>query len=260
MTKLVSIITPTYNAEKFVAQTIESVLRQTHQNWELVIVDDCSSDTTFDILQVFANQDSRIKIFQLERNSGPGVARNFAIQQAKGNYIAFLDADDLWKPQKLTKQLQFMEDENLPMTFSFYEQIDEEGKSLHKQITAPLEVSYNQLFYCNWIGNLTGIYSVDFFGKIPISSIKKRQDWILWLTLVQKIKTVKPVPESLAFYRVRKNSVSSSKVKLIQYNYAIYRNFHGNNLLKAAFNTSLFLVHQLLIKPRFTKKSNYKSD
>ena len=253
MTKLVSIITPTYNAEKFVAQTIESVLRQPHQNWELVIVDDCSSDTTFDILQVFANQDSRIKIFQLERNSGPGVARNFAIQQAQGNYIAFLDADDLWKPQKLAKQLQFMEEENLPMTFSFYEKMDEEGNSLHKQITAPLEVSYNQLFYCNWIGNLTGIYSVDFFGKIPISSIKKRQDWILWLTLVQKIKTVKPVPESLAFYRVRKNSVSSSKVKLIQYNYAIYRNFHGNNLLKAAFNTSLFLVHQLLIKPRFTK-------
>lgn len=253
MTKLVSIITPTYNAEKFVAQTIESVLRQTHQNWELILVDDCSSDTTFDILQVFANQDSRIKIFQLERNSGPGVARNFAIQQAQGNYIAFLDADDLWKPQKLAKQLQFMEEENLPMTFSFYEQMDEEGNSLHKQITAPLEVSYNQLFYCNWIGNLTGIYSVDFFGKIPISSIKKRQDWILWLTLVQKIKTVKPVPESLAFYRVRKDSVSSSKVKLIQYNYAIYRDFHENHPLKAAFNTVLFLVHQLLIKPRFTK-------
>ncbi|SHI88694.1 glycosyltransferase family 2 protein [Flavobacterium haoranii] len=249
--KLVSIITPTFNAEQFILQTIQSVLEQTYTHWELILVDDCSSDATWELIHSIS--DSRIKCFKLDQNFGPGVARNFAIQQAKGNYIAFLDADDVWKPQKLAKQLQFMEDENLPMTFSFYEQIDEEGKSLHKQITAPLEVSYNQLFYCNWIGNLTGIYSVDFFGKIPISSIKKRQDWILWLTLVQKIKTVKPVPESLAFYRVRKDSVSSSKVKLIQYNYAIYRNFHENHPLKAAFNTALFLVHQLLIKPRFTK-------
>lgn len=251
MNGLVSIITPTYNSAKYIAETIQSVQNQTYQNWEWIIIDDGSSDTTWELINSLS--DSRIKSFKLDENSGPGIARNIAIQQAQGNYIAFLDADDVWKPEKLAKQLQFMEEENLPMTFSFYEQMDEEGKSLHKQITAPLEVSYNQLFYCNWIGNLTGIYSVDFFGKIPISSIKKRQDWILWLTLVQKIKTVKPVPESLAFYRVRKDSVSSSKVKLIKYNYAIYRNFHGNHPLKAAFNTALFLVHQLLIKPRFTK-------
>lgn len=251
MNGLVSIITPTYNSAKYIAETIQSVQNQTYQNWEWIIIDDGSSDTTWELINSLS--DSRIKSFKLDENSGPGIARNIAIQQAQGNYIAFLDADDVWKPEKLAKQLQFMEEENLPMTFSFYEQMDEEGNSLHKQITTPLEVSYNQLFYCNWIGNLTGIYSVDFFGKIPISSIKKRQDWILWLTLVQKIKTVKPVPESLAFYRVRKDSVSSSKVKLIKYNYAIYRDFHENHPLKAAFNTVLFLVHQLLIKPRFTK-------
>ncbi|AWM13675.1 glycosyl transferase [Flavobacterium sediminis] len=251
--KLVSVITPTFNAEKFVAETIQSVLKQTHTHWELILVDDVSTDHTVSVLRSFAKQDTRIKVFQLAENSGPGVARNFAIQQAQGNYIAFLDADDLWKPEKLEKQLQFMEEEHLPMTFSFYEQIDEEGNSLQKEITAPLEVTYSKLFYCNWIGNLTGIYSVDFFGKIPIASIKKRQDWILWLTLVKKIGKVKPVPESLAYYRVRKNSVSSSKVKLIKYNYTIYKDFHGNNPLKAAFNTGLFLIHQLLVKPRFTK-------
>lgn len=251
MTKLVSIITPTYNAEKYISKTIESVLNQTHVNWEMILVDDCSSDATWELLTSI--KDSRIKIFKLDTNSGPGVARNFAIQQAKGNYIAFLDADDLWKPEKLEKQLQFMEDENFPITFSFYEQIDEEGNSLQKQITAPLLITYSKLFYCNWIGNLTGIYSVDFFGKVPISSVKKRQDWILWLILVKRIGMVKPVPESLAYYRVRKDSVSSSKVKLIKYNYAIYKEFHGNNPLKAAFNTGLFLIHQLLIKPRFTK-------
>ncbi|MCO6174801.1 glycosyltransferase [Flavobacterium sp. NRK F10] len=251
--KLVSVITPTFNAEKFVAETIQSVLKQTHTHWELILVDDVSTDHTVSVLRSFAKQDTRIKVFQLAENSGPGVARNFAIQQAQGNYIAFLDADDLWKPEKLEKQLQFMEEEHLPMTFSFYEQIDEEGNSLQKEITAPLEVTYSKLFYCNWIGNLTGIYSVDFFGKIPIASIKKRQDWILWLILVKKIGKVKPVPESLAYYRVRKDSVSSSKVKLIKYNYTIYKDFHGNNPLKAAFNTGLFLIHQLLVKPRFTK-------
>ena len=253
MNALVSIITPSYNSAKFIAETIQSVQSQTYSNWEMIIVDDGSSDETENVVLSIIQKDKRIQFHKLSQNFGPGVARNFAIQQAKGNYIAFLDSDDLWKPEKLNKQLQFMEEENLPMTFSFYEQIDEQGNSLQKKITSPLEVSYSQLFYCNWIGNLTGIYSVDFFGKIPISSIKKRQDWILWLTLVKKINKVKPVPESLAYYRVRKDSVSSSKVKLIKYNYAIYRDFHGNNPLKAAFNTSLFLIHQLFIKPRFTK-------
>ena len=127
-------------------------------------------------------------------------------------------------------------------------------------ITSPLEVSYEQLYYCNWIGNLTGIYSVDFYGKMPISSIKKRQDWILWLTLVKKIGKVKPVSKSLAFYRVRNDSISSSKLKLIKYNYSVYRDFHGNNMLKAIFNTALFLANQILIKPHYTRKTNYKSD
>ena len=253
MNALVSIITPSYNSAKFIAETIQSVQNQTYPNWEMIIVDDGSSDETENVVLSIIQNDNRIQFHKLTQNSGPAVARNTGIEKAKGNYIAFLDSDDLWKPQKLEKQLLFMEEENLPMTFSFYEQIDENGNSLNKQITSPLEVSYSKLFYCNWIGNLTGIYSVDFFGKIPISNIKKRQDWILWLTLVKKIEKVKPVAESLAFYRVRKDSISSSKVKLIKYNYFIYKDFHGNNLLKAVINTGLFLVHQLLVKPIFTK-------
>lgn len=258
MNKLVSIITPTFNSEKFILSTIKSVLNQTYTNWELILVDDCSTDSTWELINTI--KDSRIKSFKLDLNSGPGIARNFAIQKAQGNYIAFLDSDDLWKPEKLFLQLQFMKEENLPMTFSFYEQIDGKGEKLHKLITSPLEVSYEQLYYCNWIGNLTGIYSVDFYGKIPISSIKKRQDWILWLTLVKKIGKVKPVSKSLAFYRVRNDSVSSSKLKLIKYNYSVYRDFHGNNMLKAIFNTALFLANQILIKPHYTRKTNYKSD
>ena len=257
MSSLVSIITPCFNSEKYVSQAIQSVISQTHQNWELLLVDDCSSDETFAIISNFASQDNRIKAFKLDKNSGAGVARNFAIQQASGNYIAFLDADDLWKPEKLQKQIHFMKTQNIPFTFSFYETIDEAGNFRNETITTPSKITYKQLYFCNWIGNLTGIYSVDFFGKIPISSIKKRQDWMLWLQIVKQIKVAIPVTESLAYYRVREDSISASKWKLIKYNFKVYRNFHKRNFFMACLDTLRFLYVQLVIKPKFkitTKK------
>ena len=257
MSSLVSIITPCFNSEKYISQAVQSVLNQTHQNWELLLVDDCSSDTTLSIISSFASQDTRIKAFKLDKNSGAGVARNFAIQEASGNYIAFLDADDLWKPEKLEKQINFMQTQNIPFTFSFYETIDEAGKLRNETITTPSKISYQQLYFCNWIGNLTGIYSVDFFGKIPISAIKKRQDWMMWLQILKKIKTAIPAPESLAFYRVREDSISASKWKLIKYNFKVYRDFHQRNFISACFDTVQFLFVQLVIKPKYkitTKK------
>ena len=257
MSSLVSIITPCFNSEKYVSQTIHSVLNQTHQNWELLLVDDCSSDETFATISKFASQDNRIKAFKLDKNSGAGVARNFAIHQASGNYIAFLDADDLWKPEKLDKQISFMQTQKIPFTFSFYETIDEAGNLRNETITTPSKITYKQLYFCNWIGNLTGIYSVDFFGKIPISSIKKRQDWMLWLQIVKQIKVAIPVTESLAYYRVREDSISASKWKLIKYNFKVYRNFHKRNFFMACLDTVQFLYVQLVIKPKYkitTKK------
>ena len=257
MNLLVSIITPCFNSGKYISQAIHSVLNQTHLNWELLLVDDCSSDETFAIISNFASQDNRIKAFKLDKNSGAGVARNFAIQQASGNYIAFLDADDLWKPEKLQKQIHFMKTQNIPFTFSFYETIDEAGNFRNETITTPSKITYKQLYFCNWIGNLTGIYSVDFFGKIPISSIKKRQDWMLWLQIVKQIETAIPVPESLAYYRVREDSISASKWKLIKYNFKVYKNFHQRNFFMACLDTLRFLYVQLVIKPKFkitTKK------
>ena len=254
MNSLVSIITPCFNSEKYVSQTIQSVLSQTYQNWEMLLVDDCSNDETFAILSKFVSQDARIKAFKLEKNAGAGVARNYAIQHAQGNYIAFLDADDLWKPEKLEKQLHFMQIENIPFTFSFYETIDESGNLRNEMITTPSKITYKQLYFCNWIGNLTGMYSVDFFGKIPISSIKKRQDWMLWLQIVKQIKTAIPVPESLAYYRVREDSISASKWKLIAFNFKVYRDFHQRNFFSACWDTIQFLYVQLVIKPRYKKK------
>ena len=252
-TALVSIITPSFNSEKFIAETIQSVQNQTYQNWEMIIVDDCSLDKTVSIAEEIAVSDSRIKIFKLEKNSGTGIARNAALGKTSGRYIAFLDADDLWKPEKLEKQINFLKNNHLPFTFSFYDCIDEEGKSLKKRVESPRNLSYKQLFFCNYVGNLTGIYEVDYFEKISISSIRKRQDWMHWLTILKKIQSAQPVPESLAYYRIRENSISASKLDLLKHNFAVYRTFHGFNLVLATVCMIGFLFTQLLIKPRYIK-------
>lgn len=253
-TLLVSIITPSFNSESFIAGTIQSVQKQTHQNWEMIIVDDCSTDKTAFIIEQFVINDNRIRFYQLEKNSGAGIARDMALSKAKGNYISFLDADDLWKPLKLEKQLQFLKENKVPFTFSFYDCIDEVGNPLNKRVEAPRNLSYRQLFFCNYVGNLTGIYEINYFGKIAISSTRKRQDWMLWLTILKKIKKAKPVPESLAFYRIRDNSLSASKVDLLKHNFAVYRTFHGFNYVASLFIMIGFLFTQLLIKPCYIKK------
>lgn len=251
---VVSIITPSFNSEKFIADTIRSVQNQTHQNWEMIIVDDCSTDQTATIVEHFVANDDRILFFQLDKNSGAGIAREMALSKAQGDYIAFLDADDLWKPLKLEKQLQFLKENKIPFTFSFYDCIDEVGNSLNKRVEAPINLSYRQLFFCNYVGNLTGIYERNYFGKIAISSTRKRQDWMMWLTILKKMKKVKPVPESLAIYRIRDNSLSASKVDLLKHNFAVYRNFHGFNLVTSMFIMIGFLFTQLVIKPCYIKK------
>jgi teichuronic acid biosynthesis glycosyltransferase TuaG len=253
-TALVSIITPSFNSEKFIAETIQSVQNQTHQNWEMIIVDDCSTDQTVSVIQQFVAIDDRIRLFQLDKNSGAGIARETALSKAKGDYIAFLDADDLWKPLKLEKQLQFLKENKSHFTFSFYDCIDEEGRPLNKRVEAPINLSYGQLFFCNYVGNLTGIYEVNYFGKIAIAATRKRQDWMVWLIILKKIKTAKPVPESLALYRIRNNSLSASKVDLLKHNFAVYRTFHGYSYLVSLFIMIGFLFTQLLIKPRYIKK------
>jgi glycosyltransferase involved in cell wall biosynthesis len=254
---LVSVIIPTYNSEKFIIDTIQSVQNQSYKNWEVILVDDCSTDKTVAIILVMIQNDSRIKLLQLEKNYGTGIARNKGVSNANGRYISFLDADDLWAPSKLKKQIDFLTNNDVPFTFSFYDCIDEEGKSLEKRVEAPLNLSYRQLFFCNYIGNLTGIYDVSSFGKISISSIRKRQDWMLWLTILKEIKRARPVPESLAFYRVRKNSISTSKFNLIKYNFAVYRRFHGLSFPLALLCMAGFLITQLAIKPNYIK--NIKS-
>jgi len=251
---LVSIITPAFNSEKFIRDAILSVQQQSWKNWEMIIVDDCSTDNTVAIVSAIAAEDPRIKYFTLAVNSGTGVARNTALEKTSGAYIAFLDADDLWKPLKLEKQLEYMMIHKQPFTFSFYDCINENGEFLHRKVKAPLRLSYLQLFFCNYVGNLTGIYEVAYFGRIEIASIRKRQDWMMWLSILKRIKSVKPVPESLAYYRIRQNSISASKMDLIRHNFSVYRSFHHFNWLLSACCMAVFLFTQLFIKPFYIKK------
>ncbi len=253
MSDLVSILTPTYNAEKFIRATIASVQNQTYQNWEMILVDDGSTDQTVSIIEEFAQKDDRLKLHKLEKNSGNGFARNTALGKARGRYIAYLDADDLWFPEKLDKQIDFLESTKTYFTFSFYDCIDEEGNDLKRRVEAPVPLTYKQLFFCNYVGNLTAVYDADYFGKISLPASQKRQDWRLWLTILKQLKTVDAVPEALAFYRIRKDSISASKFKLIKHNFGVYREFHGYNLVFAVLLMIRFLFTQLIIKRRYIK-------
>lgn len=249
---LVSVITPTYNTEAFISETIDSVRAQSYTNWEMVIVDDASSDTTVAILKKYAALDDRIKVHVLETNSGAAIARNTAIENASGSYIAFLDADDLWKPEKLTKQIAFMQEKNIAVSFTSYELMDEQSKSLGKMIKALPKVNFSKMLKSNYVGNLTGIYNAEQLGKVYMPDIRKRQDWALWLTLIKKVGFAYSLEEPLARYRVRENSISSNKLNLLKYNYAIYRKALKFGAFKSSLYLIRFLIEHFFIKPQQT--------
>ncbi|WP_415902812.1 glycosyltransferase family 2 protein [Neptuniibacter sp. QD29_5] len=238
---LVSIITPVYNSSDFILDSIKSVVNQTVEDWELILVDDCSSDSTAQIIKNYALTDSRVKFFQLEKNSGAAVARNFAINEARGRYIAFLDSDDLWHEEKLSKQLSFMQDNQVAFTYSSYQQIDEEGNSL-SEISVPSKVGYKQLLKTNVIGCLTVIYDTEMIGKHEMPLIRKRQDFGLWLKLLKTVDYAYGIKEPLAFYRVRKGSISSNKLSAAKFTWDLYRKIECLPLHKALYYFSCYAI------------------
>lgn len=248
---LVSIITPLYNSEKFIAETIESVLTQTYKNWEMIIVNDCSKDQGPVIVQKYLKKDSRIKLFNNEKNLGGAGTRNEAIKRATGKYIAFLDSDDLWKKEKLEKQINFMENNNYDLTYSKFERIDEESKSLYQEITIPEKVSYKQLFKADVIGCLTAIYNQEKLGKIYMPDVKMGQDFALWLKILKKINFAYGLDESLALYRIRKGSLSKNKFNRIKYNWIIFRKYNNQGVISSIwylFNNIVDKVFELRVK------------
>ena len=244
----VSIITPSYKSERFISQTIESVLAQTYQDWEMIIVDDVSPDNSNEIVEEYCKKDSRIKLIKLEKNSGPAIARNRAIEEAKGRYIAFLDADDLWKPEKLEKQIRFMEEKNCALSYSAYETMSEEGVLQNKFITIPLKISYKDLLKSNHIGCLTAIYDTKKVGKIYMPLINKRQDYGLWLKILKKIDFAYGVNEPLATYRLMSNSVSSNKISLFKYHYKLFTEFENIGKIRTLYYLCWHVLTKLIYR------------
>lgn len=236
MSELISIITPTYNCERFIGETIESVLKQSYKNWEMIIVDDCSTDNTYDVVKKYADNDSRIKYYLLEENSGAAVARTKAMQLATGDYIAFLDSDDLWISNKLECQLKFMKENNYNFTCTEYEQIDENGKSLNKIIKVKNKTNYNGVLLNCPVGNSTVMYNVSKMGKFQVPNIRKRNDDALWLQMLKKEKYIYGIKEVLMKYRIRENSISSNKVDLVKYHWYLYRNIEHLSVIRSLFH------------------------
>lgn len=247
--ELVSIITPSYNTEKFIRETIKSVLNQSYKNWEMIIVDDCSNDNSVEIIKSF--NDNRIKLFVNDTNIGAAMSRNYALRKASGKWIAFLDSDDIWDKDKLRKQIEFMEKNNYDFSYTNYIEIDENSKEIGKLITGPNVLTKMSLNNFCYQGCLTVMYNNEKVGLVQINNLQKNNDYAIWLEVIKKVKCYL-LPETLASYRKRKGSISNhSYIKLIKHHYYLWRDAEG----KCSIIAILFTIRNLVFG--FWKKMIY---
>ena len=255
MSAFVSIIMPSYNTSSFIAESIQAVLAQTYQAWELIIVDDCSLDNTDEVVKPFL-EDDRIKYYKNKKNSGAAVSRNKALREAKGKWIAFLDSDDLWMPEKLEKQIEFMEKNGYHFSYTNYAEIDTENKRNGVTVTGPKKITKTGFYNYCWPGCLTVMYDREFVGLIQIADIKKNNDYAMWLKVCQKAECYL-LDEELALYRRgRTGSVSTHSIKtMIGWHYKLYREAEGQNPVEAVINTGRNMLFGLYKKKRYVKKA-----
>lgn len=293
MLPLVSVIMPSYNTGRFIAESIRSVMAQTYTNWELIIVDDCSSDNTMEVISdilsdvipsvipdapssvipdnfpgvipdtpsavipgtlsnvipgLTGNLTSRIRVFQNATNSGAAVSRNRALREARGKYIAFLDSDDLWAPDKLEKQIRFMEENGYDFTYTKYNEIDENGAALGVVVGGPAHIGKTGMYNYCWPGCLTVMYNREAVGDIQIADIKKNNDYAMWLKIIRKAQC-HLLPEVLASYRKRTGSISNhSYMALIKWHYKLYREAEGMNSISSLWITARNLFFGVMKK------------
>lgn len=245
MKSLISVIMPYFNAGKYIQDSIDSLVAQSYQNWELIVVDDCSDIENAEILNKVALSDHRIRVLRLEKNSGAAVARNRAIESANGRYIAFLDCDDLWKPSKLEKQILFMQQNSVALSYSAYDRVDVNGIRIG-HVGVPERVSYSDLLKVCSIGCLTAIYDTEVLGKVFMPLIRKRQDLGLWLKILKEVPFAYGVTESLAEYRVRPDSISANKRVAASYTWKLYRGVEQLPLYKTIYYFSHYAVNGVL--------------
>lgn len=220
---LVTVVMPAHNSAEFIGDAIDSVLRQDETRWELIVVDDCSADNTVEIVRQYSDDDSRIQGFVLPTNVGPAGARNFAIIRARGRYIAFLDSDDMWRSDKLTRQLDLFESSGAVIVYSGYEKINEEGEREGRVVEVPETIDYRQLLGDTVIATCTAVYDSGKAGRVLMPDIRKRQDFGLWLSILRNGGSARADQEPLAYLRKRRGSVSSNKVVAAWYVWRVYR-------------------------------------
>ncbi len=242
-TSLVSIITPSYNSEKHITETMDSVLAQTYKNWEMIIIDDCSTDRSREIIEKYTQRDRRIGLIFSSENVGAARARNLGIEQATGSFIAFLDSDDVWFPEKLEKQIKFLTENSLVVTYSAYETMDEDSKYINTR-NIQKTITYADMLKSNHIGNLTGIYDTEFFGKVYMQE-HGHEDYILWLELLKQIKSTKGIPEPLAKYRIMSGSISSNKAKVLKWQWHIYRDIEKLGIFQSAYTMIWYVFYAI---------------
>lgn len=240
---LVSVITPVYNRSATLEQCMESVMNQSYTNWEMLLVDDCSTDNSLEIIMAYAKRDPRIKAIELDKNGGAAIARNKAIEAAKGRFIAFLDSDDLWHPDKLARQVSFSKQHEAALTHTAYEWMDGAGKLTGKVIKAPNRLTYHKMLTSNYIGCLTAMYDTSVIGeKVYMPEVAKRQDYALWLKILRPGRTAYFLNETLASYRMGHDSLSSNKMDTILYYYRILRDIEGLGRIKAGYYFFIYLL------------------
>ena len=256
MSELVSIIMPSYNCGKFVEDTIRSVQAQTYKNWEIIFMDDCSSDDTITKVSSMRGEDSRIRLFQNKINSGAAVSRNNALQEAKGRWIAFLDSDDLWEPTKLEKQVRFMEENGYKFSYTCYSEMDAEGVLTGVEVSGPSRITKAGMYAFCWPGCLTVMYDATAVGLIQIEDIKKNNDYAMWLKVCQKADCYL-LPEVLAKYRRgRSGSVSSHGIStMIKWHYKLFREAEKMGVVTSLWHTGVNLVCGFYKKIKYVKKT-----
>lgn len=238
---------PSYNTAPFIEESIRSVIAQTYTDWELIVVDDASTDNTDDVVQrVFLSgaqakskdlPSSRIRYLKNDRNRGAAYSRNRALREAKGKWIAFLDSDDLWAPEKLEKQIAFMTKNGYAFSYTRYEEIDENGKSTGTIVGGPKHITKTGMFNYCWPGCLTVMYDREVVGDIQIAEIQKNNDYAMWLKIVRKADCYL-LAENLASYRKRTGSISNhSYMSLVKWHYKLYREAEGMYPVESLFNT-----------------------
>jgi len=235
MQPLVSIVTPSFNSEAFISETLDAIAAQDYSNWEHIIIDDASTDNTLAIIEKRAVLDNRIKVIKLAKNAGSAVARNLGIKEAKGKYLTFIDSDDIWFPKYISNSINHLKTSKVPFVFSSYKRSNEKLEFVYSDFIVPTKVSYTDILKTNSISCLTAFIDIGLLGKKTMPLVRKRQDMGLWLRYLKDIPYASGMKAPQAIYRIRKDSLSRNKKNLIASQWYFYRHVENLSILKSSY-------------------------